>query len=313
MIGAMIYTTAIILHMAMKDESVLNDKFDDELNRSFATISMCMWTLLLDGTFLMDGAGIVLTDLLLSGTVSSVISCIVFMVFVLLSALTVMNMLIGVLCRVVTAVAEGEMDDAAIRLVKESILVDLRKFDDGNGMMTHDALVQVMCDPQSKAVLKSLNVDRLFLMELQRMLFPKPGSQVPIKNLMELMLMCRGDLPVTVKALSSGLSYISTIVHKFEHRVTANMEVLRNLVSDQRMGVLESASVASPDCNSKVPVSQSPISPSNVLLHETSGALGDDEGSAQLVSMARDIENAQLMASPTSPMGPHEAVLFWNS
>lgn len=232
MIAALTYLHAIVLHMLLSDNEEFNDKLHEDLRRQFDTIPMCMWTLLLDGTFMMDGAAVIMTEMLHEGTFISVLACLIFLLFVLLSALTVMNMLIGVLCRVVTAVAEGEVDDAALRLVKETILLDLKKFDDGKGMLTHEGLVEVMSDPQSKAVLRSLNVDRLFLMELQRMLFPTKESSVSIKTLMELMLMCRGDLPCTVKSLSSGLSYVSTVLHQFEFRMTENMEVLRDMFVD---------------------------------------------------------------------------------
>merc|ERR1711998_240327 len=108
-------------------------------------------------------------------------------------------MLIGVLCEVVSAVTQEEKDEAAVRMVKQSILVELKKFDDGDGEVTKEELDKVMADPHSKAVLHSLNVDRLFLTELQSTLFQKKDSRVPIKGIIELMLMCRKDLPSTVQ------------------------------------------------------------------------------------------------------------------
>jgi hypothetical protein len=235
----LIYLFAIIMHMALKEEDAFNEKMIDELNgRNFATVSWCMWTLLLDGTFMMDGAAIISTVLLDTGGVKLTCACFVFMVFMLISALTVMNMLIGVICRVVNAVGEGEIDNAAINLVKESILMDLKNFDvDNNGMITREELAHVMCDTKSKRVLKSLNVDRLFLLEMQKMLFAKPGKEdtgVPIKKIVELMLMCRGNLPTTVQALASGVSYLALELHELEDRLAGqlkNMEALSIAVS----------------------------------------------------------------------------------
>merc|ERR1719375_1695501 len=129
----------------------------------------------MDGTF-MDSTGDVLTTLIDMKKSNTVLSAIVFLIFILLSAMTVMNMLIGVLCEVVSAVAQGERDEAAINLMKETILMDLKQFDNGDGMITRQELMSVMRDPQSKAVLRGLNVDQLFLLELQSMLFPKPDS-----------------------------------------------------------------------------------------------------------------------------------------
>merc|ERR1719149_7352 len=98
--------------------------------RHFETIPRCMFTLLIDGTFL-DSAGKMLSTLLYSGSPAGVVSCFLCMCFILMSAITVMNMLIGVLCEVVSAVAQGEKDEACIRLAKQSILLDLKEFDDG--------------------------------------------------------------------------------------------------------------------------------------------------------------------------------------
>jgi len=226
----LIYIFAIVMHVALEGDVAINSVLSEEMNRNFATIPRCMWTLLLDGTFMMDGAAIVMTELLMAGTPMCILACFTFLVFMLISAFSIMNMLVGVICRVVNAVAESEMNDAAVRLVKESILMDLKQYDkDGNGLITQDELMHVMNDRQSKNILKKLNIDRLFMLELQRMLFPKPDSTVPIKKIVELMLMCRGDLACTVQTLSSGLSYVSTVMHQIEQRMTLQLGSLEAL------------------------------------------------------------------------------------
>jgi hypothetical protein len=114
-----------------------------------------------------------------------------------------MNMLIGVLCEVVSSVANAEKDEAAIKLMKESILVELKRFDeDGNGLISPDELQHVMQDPQSLQVLKSLDIDTHALMEMMDMIYEQDESnEVTISVIMDLMLMCRGDLPSTVRHL----------------------------------------------------------------------------------------------------------------
>merc|ERR1712190_674117 len=94
-----------------------------------------MWTLLMDGTF-MDSTGTVLGDLKTlteQGSAGAGLAVLVFLIFILLSAMTVLNMLIGVLCEVVSAVGASEKDEAAIRAVKSSIWLQLKDIDvDGN-------------------------------------------------------------------------------------------------------------------------------------------------------------------------------------
>lgn len=223
MVTIMIYTFAIILNMGLKHEDDINAPLAP---RNFQTIGRTMWTLLVDGTF-MDSTGFMLSKLLFSGKPVAIMGTFVFMSFILLSAITVMNMLIGVLCEVVSAVAQGERDEAAIMLVKQSILMDLKQFDNGDGMITRQELMSVMRDPQSKAVLRGLNVDQLFLLELQSMLFPKPDSTVAIKGIMELMLLCRGDLPVTVQHIASAQASMIWQLDKFEQRIYQHLDCAR--------------------------------------------------------------------------------------
>merc|ERR1711924_201956 len=214
MVTLLIYTFAIVLNLTLKDEDTINNALAP---RNFSTIPRTMWTLLMDGT-LMDSTGTVLSKMLFSGKLLPILACLVFMAFILLSAITVMNMLIGVLCEVVSDVAQSEKDDAAIRLAKESILLDLKKFDDGDGMVTRSELLQVMKDPQSIVVLRGLNVDRLFFIELQQMLFTYEQSTVPIKVIMELLLMCRGDFPVTVQHMASSQAALFWQLDQLEQR-----------------------------------------------------------------------------------------------
>jgi voltage-gated sodium channel len=219
MVAVMIYTFAIILNMLCADET---DIMKPLKPRNFETIPRTMWTLLVDGTF-MDSTGFLLSTLLFSGSPSAIIATFVFMTFLLLSAITVMNMLIGVLCEVVSAVGQSEKDDAAISLVKATILMDLKNFDDGDGLISRSELMKVMKDPQSKAVLRGLNVDILFVLELQSMLFPKPDSRVSFRAIMELMLMCRGDLPVTVQHMASAQASMISQLGKFEARLNQQL------------------------------------------------------------------------------------------
>lgn len=193
MVTLLIYVFGIVIHMGVSDEKGMEAKFE--------TLPRCMWTLLMDGTFL-DSTGSVLTELLDRAKFNTVISVVVFLAFILLSAMTVMNMLIGVLCEVVSAVAQGERDEAAIRMMKETILVELQQFDDdGNGMISKSELTHVMKNKQALGVLRSIEVDKESLQELLQMLFYDRGddAEVSIERVMELLLMYRGNLTTTVK------------------------------------------------------------------------------------------------------------------
>merc|ERR1719172_552868 len=96
----------------------------------------------------------------------------VFMVFNLLSAVTVMNMLIGVLCEVIAAVGEAEKEAAAVDLVKHTVLVMLKGLDvDGSGQISKDELQQVIDDPEALRVFKDLQVDIGYFIEKMEMFY----------------------------------------------------------------------------------------------------------------------------------------------
>merc|ERR1712048_222312 len=158
MVVVLVYVFGIVIHMFLKD--------DDLVANYFETLSLCMWTLLMDGT-LLDAPGVVLNRLVRRGEFNTTVAVIFFLVFILLSALTVMNMLIGILCNVVTAVAASEKEEADIAELKKTILLELKKFDDGDGMIVAEELAQLMAAEESVQVLESLGIDVSYLQQMQ--------------------------------------------------------------------------------------------------------------------------------------------------
>jgi hypothetical protein len=228
MVLLLIYVFGIIVHMGSSKEEGLNHKL--------GTLPRCMWTLLMDGTF-MDSTGSLLTNLIERGKFNTVATAFVFLTFILLSAMTVMNMLIGVLCEVVSAVAQGERDEAAIKVMKETILVELKQFDkDGNGNISKGELTHVMKNKQALAVLRSIDVGADCLSELQQMLFyDKPDdAEVSIDRVMELLLQYRGNLQTTVKHMVEAHAFNRwCLTHQMkvtDHHLQNSISQLNNAV-----------------------------------------------------------------------------------
>jgi hypothetical protein len=181
----MVYTWAILIHMLMKDEEEFNKNLYDEMELDFSSIVHCMWTLILCGTLLLDGASVVMTQLLFSGQLNQTLGGLFFLMFALLSALLILQMLIGVLCDVVSSVGREQRDALAVGLVKQVLLGELQQFDGGDGKISQIELMSVMNNPNSLALINKLNINRLFFLELAKMMFAKPGAQVSIKNILE--------------------------------------------------------------------------------------------------------------------------------
>lgn len=191
MVLLLIYIFAIIMRMLMEKTYSL----DPLLEERFATLPICMWTLFMDGT-LLDGVSITTRALYKYQCYGAFL---VLWLFVLMSAMTVMNMLIGVLCEVVTAVAAAEKEEAAIRLVKETVLVMLKKLDeDGSGEISKEEMNMVFDDEAALQVLASLQVDMTHLVDYLDMYFEQQ-SELSIYQIMDLILMLRGDRVPTMK------------------------------------------------------------------------------------------------------------------
>merc|ERR1719331_2131535 len=74
LIGLMVYVWAIMMHMLLKEEHEFNQKLWDETMLGFATITQCIWTLLMDGTLMLDNAAPLMTSLLFSGQFNYIVA-----------------------------------------------------------------------------------------------------------------------------------------------------------------------------------------------------------------------------------------------
>merc|ERR1719247_1175241 len=131
-----------MMHMLMKEEDEFNETLWEEWDLSFETMTKCIWTLLMGGTLMLDNAAPLMTELLFSGKFNYILAGVLFVLYALLSALLVLQMLIGVLCDVVSRVGSEQRDAAAIGLVKQELLEDLKRFDGGDGKISQQELLE---------------------------------------------------------------------------------------------------------------------------------------------------------------------------
>jgi len=190
-----VYVFGILVFTLLKEEK------DADVQYYFGRLGKAMWTLLVDGSFL-DEIGSVSRILLENGHYGTTL---VVMIFVLGSALIVMNMLIGVLCEVVSAVAANEKEENAIKLVKTKLLGLLTRIDkDASGMLSRDEIGQVMEDEQALMVLSSLQVNVTFLLEQLDLMYEDSSTDLSIAEIMDFILILRGDRLPTVADMLQG-------------------------------------------------------------------------------------------------------------
>merc|ERR1719321_2643156 len=110
---------------------------------AFSNVSLSMYTLLIYGTLLDDLSA--LTDALRE---EMPVLLAVLLLFIILAALTVMNMLIGVLCEVVSAVADKEKEGIMTETVRDKMLTIVKSLDDNcNLQISYKEFCDILSKP----------------------------------------------------------------------------------------------------------------------------------------------------------------------
>merc|ERR1712072_516289 len=115
---------------------------------SFATMTRCIWSLLMAGTMMLDDSSPLMSSLLFSGKFNYVLAGFLFVLYTLMSAMCILQMLIGVLCDVVSTVKAEEQSATAIGLLKQELLASPTACDDGDGKISQEELHEVMHAPK---------------------------------------------------------------------------------------------------------------------------------------------------------------------
>jgi len=204
-----LYVFAILFRQLTVDTAIGAEKFYNILS--------CMQTLVLDG-ILFDGPG----DLMaLIEDESLYVLVVVYYLFVLFAALTVMNMLIGVLCEVVSATAAMEREELTIVYVRERLQVICdrlcshcyEKDEDGEQVMKvkKKEFLSILQDPEATQLLTEAQVDVFGLVDLIDTVFAtETGAErvCDFGDLIEVFLDQRTSNTATVKDITTLRKYV---------------------------------------------------------------------------------------------------------
>mmetsp|Transcript_14045 Transcript_14045/g.31813 ORF Transcript_14045/g.31813 Transcript_14045/m.31813 type:complete len:589 (+) Transcript_14045:3-1769(+) len=174
----------------------------------FSTVLQSMYTLWLHGTLLDDVNG-----LQAELRKDSIVCTIIFFVFVLLASLTVMNMLIGVLCEVVSAVAQTEREEMLVNYVNDKLKEVVLLLDrDGDMKISKGEFMQILENPEACRCLEDVGVDVVGLIDSVDAIFTDKSYdvnamanggdanlQLDFPKFMEVVLALRGTNNATVK------------------------------------------------------------------------------------------------------------------
>mmetsp|Transcript_118855 Transcript_118855/g.296450 ORF Transcript_118855/g.296450 Transcript_118855/m.296450 type:complete len:621 (-) Transcript_118855:315-2177(-) len=194
----------------------------EDLKDKFGTVPLSMHTLLLDGT-LLDSAGEVVRNLEAVSTGLVVL----FYFFILLAALTVMNMLIGVLCEVVSAVAATEKETIHVAFMKgqlEKVWEQVAGSEDKHrGEISKEEFSMILQSVDACRALEEAGVDPIGLVDNIDFIFAGEvedddgnlkDKTLSFGDFVSLLLTMRGSNNATVKDMVDLRKFFKSSMHK---------------------------------------------------------------------------------------------------
>lgn len=270
----------------------------------FSTVAASMYTLLITGTFF-DSLG---TVVMAVGEESAFLACL-WWLFVLMAAMTIMNMLIGVLCEVVSAVAATEKEAIAVSFVKDRMR---ELFRDSNKTdlcdISKEEFLTTLQKPEACKLLSETGVDVLGMIDQADSIFSETDEggeshekELSIMELLHVILDLRGTNTAKVKHvvdlrrdLQKAISQTHKAIGKMEVRLSSQLE--RYLGGAGGGGPAGGPAVQSPPGRGRWRHSAN----ATVPLMSTLGSLGDDTSCASLDNVARaQSERTSVRPSPS--------------
>eukprot|EP00929_Paragymnodinium_shiwhaense_P073091 TRINITY_DN37152_c0_g2_i5.p1 TRINITY_DN37152_c0_g2~~TRINITY_DN37152_c0_g2_i5.p1 ORF type:complete len:666 (+),score=190.26 TRINITY_DN37152_c0_g2_i5:171-2168(+) len=149
----------------------------------------------------------------------------VFFLFVLLTAVLLMNMLIGVLCEVVIVVNATEKERFLVTFVKQRLQEVVALIDeDRGGTISRDEFMLIMDNASAVEAIDEVGVDVIALLDFADVIFGEEGEdgseagsegsggvELTLQDLMEVILQLRGSNQATVKDYVDVRSSVTTI------------------------------------------------------------------------------------------------------
>eukprot|EP00927_Polykrikos_kofoidii_P063227 TRINITY_DN58040_c0_g1_i1.p1 TRINITY_DN58040_c0_g1~~TRINITY_DN58040_c0_g1_i1.p1 ORF type:complete len:588 (-),score=162.39 TRINITY_DN58040_c0_g1_i1:120-1883(-) len=155
-----------------------------------------------------------------------------FYIFVLLGSCTIMNMLIGVLCEVVSAVAATEQEEITIAYTNERLLeiiteTEQAEIDQTEYTLSKEKFMVIFQKPDTARLLNEVDVDVLALVDLVDTIFAnEDGTEKSLTfgDLVEVMLDQRTTNTATVKDLTDMRKYVRSRMDDMQDKIDEVLE-----------------------------------------------------------------------------------------
>jgi len=225
----LLFMVTYVFAIALTQLSVAPDGNAYEFRETFCHgVAMSMYTLIIYGTFLDD-----LSEFADAVRVESTPCLILCSIFVVLASMTIMNMLIGVLCEVISSVAQEERETIAVEDMHgkfQSILADMDK--DNGGTISANEFTQIMQDKFALRQFEHAGVDPELVLNLAQDWFfdARTGEpiaeEIDISDFMSRILDMRGgqdvhvrDLMTVSKTMKRKFAELLVLIHEIETKI----------------------------------------------------------------------------------------------
>lgn len=227
---------------------------------SFSTVPEAMLTLLIHGVFMDDMA-----ELVAAIRQDSAVAFGTFIIFVLIASITLMNMLIGVLCEVVSMVGQSEREELLVDFVKRELMdIIIEADEDGDGLMSHQEFLRILESPEGLRALETVGVDPVGLIDYADTIFAQDdgdvGETVLFSHFMSEILQLRGSNTATVKDLISMRKFVEKMnkevrkdLNQVNQHVLQIAEVVKEIRSPAAFGTVLQTRTVTPEAEAPEP------------------------------------------------------------
>jgi len=287
----------------------------------FSDVPASVHMLWLNGA-LMDNLGVVIVPLQEQG----VLYLMVFYLFLIIAALTLKNMLIGVICEVVSAVASSERETMALTYVKQRIKTLMSESDqDDDNKISKVEFMELLTKKEAALILKDVGVDVVGLVDFADMIFEQELSsgeetdseverRLSFAEFMGVILDLRGSNTATVKDIVELRKYVKGRFTQLEKKVVEASTGLPRRRSSLRKCLsrasLDSIRMVAEDETSCDILSDKDIEQdvfSRRLSHKTPKRMTPDSSSATTFRSALDESVSQMLAAHAGEMATLQA------
>jgi len=143
----------------------------------------------------------------------------IFLVYLLIASLTIMNMLIGILCDVVSNVASSEAEDAFVHEVEHLVTRLMAELDeDGSGTLSKEEFDGIIMNQDMVHVLCGFGVDVVGIVDFASFLFTE-CDELSFADFLQLVVQFRESKAATVRDVMDLRKYLARELSTLEKRL----------------------------------------------------------------------------------------------